>query len=199
MSIERPPEGDAKHALDGLSLALVPETDDLSADASRTVLEAVAAAAAHERVKIAHLRLVTGAPLAMAPPWTLERETALPGHGAARLYSGGQFSLATSPAGAGRALVVAAARALATHGQKATQAALEAALRAIAGPAPDLILVLGGGTTLRRAFTFEAAYAELGFLKETAAGLTPALLRAALDDFSSRDRRFGGTRKAEAK
>lgn len=57
---------------------------------------------------------------------------------------------------------------------------------------PDLVVILGPETRLPPSLVWELAYAELVFIDVGWADLAPAHLWAAIEDFSSRRRRFGG-------
>jgi undecaprenyl diphosphate synthase len=57
---------------------------------------------------------------------------------------------------------------------------------------PDLVVVLGPPTQLPPSLVWELAYAELVFVPVAWADLTADHLAGAIDDFSSRRRRFGG-------
>lgn len=57
---------------------------------------------------------------------------------------------------------------------------------------PDLVVVLGPSTQLPPSLVWELAYAELVFVDVAWASLATEHLEAAIADFSSRRRRFGG-------
>lgn len=66
--------------------------------------------------------------------------------------------------------------------------------RALFGDAgePDLVVVLGPSHCLPKSLVWELAYGELVFIDSTWAHLGSEHVRAAIDEFSSRQRRFGG-------
>ena len=76
----------------------------------------------------------------------------------------------------------------------AFESALAAALHPDGAPAPpvDLLLRTGGERRLSDFLLWESAYAELLFLDALWPDVTAETLRAALDDFAGRERRFGG-------
>lgn len=57
---------------------------------------------------------------------------------------------------------------------------------------PDLVLVLGPSTRLPPSLVWELAYGELVFCSLSLAELEAEHLRAAVDEFNHRRRRFGG-------
>lgn len=61
-------------------------------------------------------------------------------------------------------------------------------------PYPDLIIRTGGERRLSNFLLWQSAYAELFFTDELWPDWTVAGLGEALDDYASRDRRFGGVR-----
>lgn len=61
------------------------------------------------------------------------------------------------------------------------------------GPSPDLIIRTSGEKRLSNFLLWEAAYAELVFQDVLWPDYGPAHLRAALEEFWRRDRRYGGT------
>lgn len=73
-----------------------------------------------------------------------------------------------------------------------TEDRLSAALRAPAPSDPDLVVVLGSSTQMPSALVWELAYAELVFLDAPWSSLDAEHLEMAIDDFTRRDRRFGG-------
>jgi undecaprenyl diphosphate synthase len=76
----------------------------------------------------------------------------------------------------------------------AFERALAAALHPDGAPAPpvDLLVRAGGERRLSDFLLWESAYAELLFLDTLWPDVTAETLRAALDDFAGRQRRFGG-------
>jgi undecaprenyl diphosphate synthase len=99
----------------------------------------------------------------------------------------------------GRADIVDAARAIAEDaalGRLAPGGVDEAAfgryLSTAAGPPVDLIVRTSGERRLSNFLLWEAAYAELVFQDVLWPDYGPAELKAALDEFQARERRFGG-------
>jgi undecaprenyl diphosphate synthase len=66
-----------------------------------------------------------------------------------------------------------------------------------APPPVDLLIRTGGEQRLSDFLLWECAYAELRFVPTMWPDVSAADLRAAIDDFRSRDRRFGGLPAAE--
>ena len=64
-------------------------------------------------------------------------------------------------------------------------------------PDPDLIIRTGGEKRLSGYLPWQSVYAELYFTPVLFPDFTPAELDKALDDFTHRDRRFGGDPKAK--
>jgi undecaprenyl diphosphate synthase len=100
----------------------------------------------------------------------------------------------------GRWDIAQAARALAEQavaGRLAPEAIDEAALsRALAladQPEPDLFIRTGGDVRISNFLLWQLAYTELWFTETLWPDLDRATLRQALDDFASRERRFGLT------
>ncbi|MFM7046758.1 MAG: undecaprenyl diphosphate synthase family protein [Actinomycetota bacterium] len=69
---------------------------------------------------------------------------------------------------------------------------LGAAVSAPAPGEPDLVIVLGSATTLPRSLVWELAYAEIVFFDAPWRSLDAEHLEMSIDDFTRRDRRFGG-------
>ena len=59
-------------------------------------------------------------------------------------------------------------------------------------PDPDLIIRTGGDLRLSGYFPWQSVYSELYFTKTLWPDFTPAELDKALEDYSQRERRFGG-------
>lgn len=87
-------------------------------------------------------------------------------------------------------IVDAAARVASSSG--ITEDRLSAAITAPAPNEPDLVIVLGDATTMPGSLVWELAYAELVFLDAPWTALDAEHLEMAIDDFTRRDRRFGG-------
>lgn len=62
-------------------------------------------------------------------------------------------------------------------------------------PDPDLIIRTGGDQRLSGYLPWQSVYSELYFTKDLFPDFTPDKLRLALQNFSQRDRRFGGNSK----
>jgi undecaprenyl diphosphate synthase len=73
------------------------------------------------------------------------------------------------------------------------EAAFDRELATAGGPAPDLIVRTSGEKRLSNFLLWEAAYAELVFQDVLWPDYGPAHLRAAVEEFRRRDRRYGGT------
>ena len=77
-------------------------------------------------------------------------------------------------------------------GDEVNEASVAAVLYEPADSEPDLVVVLGPPTQLPPSLVWELAYAELVFLAVGWFDLESGHLAAAIADFSSRRRRFGG-------
>ncbi|MDT0507566.1 polyprenyl diphosphate synthase [Novosphingobium sp. MMS21-SN21R] len=73
-----------------------------------------------------------------------------------------------------------------------TPEAIEAELDTAALPPLDLLIRTSGEVRLSNFLLWQAAYAEMWFTQVLWPDFTPAHLREALDQFASRERRFGG-------
>ena len=73
------------------------------------------------------------------------------------------------------------------------EAAFERELSTAQAPAPDLIVRTSGEKRLSNFLLWEAAYAELVFQDVLWPDYGPAHLKAAVEEFRRRDRRYGGT------
>jgi len=73
------------------------------------------------------------------------------------------------------------------------EARFERELTSACGPPPDLIVRTSGEKRLSNFLLWEAAYAELVFQDVLWPDYGPAHLRAAVEEFRRRDRRYGGT------
>lgn len=69
---------------------------------------------------------------------------------------------------------------------------LGAAVSAPAPAEPDLVIILGSATELPQSLVWELAYAEIVFFEAPWQQLDAEHLEMAIDDFTRRDRRFGG-------
>ena len=94
-----------------------------------------------------------------------------------------------------RAELVEAARRLVADGLTADEVdedALAARLYAPDLPEPDLVIRASGEQRLSNFLLWQSAYAELVFTETLWPDFTAADLRAALDEFARRQRRYGG-------
>lgn len=91
----------------------------------------------------------------------------------------------------GKERIAAGATRVAASGE-ITEDRLAAALSAPAPNEPDLVIVLGPATQMPAALVWELAYAELVFFDADWHALDAEHLEMAIDDFTRRDRRFGG-------
>ena len=103
----------------------------------------------------------------------------------------GRCTVLIDPFGDGRERFAAAMREL-PPGSPVDEKAVAGVLYEPADVEPDLVLVLGPSTRLPPSLVWELAYGELVFLPVGLAELCPDHLRAAIDDFHGRRRRFGG-------
>ncbi len=99
----------------------------------------------------------------------------------------------------GRADIACAARAYARAAiagevspDAADEAGFERFLSTAAGPPPDLIIRTSGERRLSNFLLWEAAYAELVFQDVLWPDYGPEHLKAAMDEFLARERRYGG-------
>jgi hypothetical protein len=95
------------------------------------------------------------------------------------------------PCGDGRQRFADAMRRL-DPGDEVNEATVAAVLYEPADCEPDLVVVLGPRTQLPPSLVWELAYAELVFVEVGWSELAAGHLAAAIADFSSRRRRFGG-------
>ncbi|MBE6594494.1 MAG: di-trans,poly-cis-decaprenylcistransferase [Ruminococcaceae bacterium] len=89
-------------------------------------------------------------------------------------------------------LVTACNRLLAAGKKNVTEAELNAALYTAASPDPDLIIRTGGDLRISNFLLWQAAYAELYFTDVLWPDFGPAELDAAIAEYYTRKRRFGG-------
>ena len=75
-----------------------------------------------------------------------------------------------------------------------TEESLENELYTAGIPAPDLIIRTGGEMRLSNFLLYQAAYAELYFTKVLFPDFTPAHFDKAIEEYMSRERRYGGSR-----
>jgi undecaprenyl diphosphate synthase len=100
-------------------------------------------------------------------------------------------SVGVDPCGDGRRRFADAMNRLDPHAE-VTESAVTAALFGPAESEPDLLVILGPSTQLPPSLVWELAYAELVFVPVAWADFDSADLAAAVVDFSTRRRRFGG-------
>jgi undecaprenyl diphosphate synthase len=93
----------------------------------------------------------------------------------------------------GRWDIAQAAAKVAASGLAMTEANLDACMALAHVPAPDLIVRTGGEQRLSNFLLWQAAYAELYFSDKLWPEFDEAALDAALEDYRSRERRFGKT------
>ena len=103
----------------------------------------------------------------------------------------GACGIVVDPATDGRERFAAAMRSL-DPDQEVNEATVAGALYEPADSEPDLVLVLGPPTHLPPSLVWELAYAELVFTPIAWRDLSVDRVRAAIDDFAGRRRRFGG-------
>lgn len=77
------------------------------------------------------------------------------------------------------------------HGKRLTEKSLGRALFGDAGE-PDLVVVLGPSNRLPPALVWELAYGELVFVDTSWQSLSSSHLHEAIDEYTGRQRRFGG-------
>ena len=103
----------------------------------------------------------------------------------------GRCTVIVDPVSDGRERFAEAMRHL-PPGVTVDEKAVTAVLYEPADVEPDLVLVLGPPTRLPPSLVWELAYSELVFEPAALADLRPEHLRAAVEEFHGRRRRFGG-------
>lgn len=93
----------------------------------------------------------------------------------------------------GRWDIAQAAAKVAAKGWAMTEANLDACMALAHVPSPDFIIRTGGEQRLSNFLLWQAAYAELYFSDKLWPEFDEAALDAAIDDYHSRERRFGKT------
>ena len=93
----------------------------------------------------------------------------------------------------GRWDIAQAAAKVASRGLAKTEANLDACMALAHVPSPDLIIRTGGEQRLSNFLLWQAAYSELYFSDKLWPEFDEAALDAAIDDYQSRERRFGRT------
>jgi len=92
----------------------------------------------------------------------------------------------------GRAEIVEAARRLAESGKEVDEASFARALYSPGMPDPDLVIRTSGELRVSNFLLWQSAYAEFIFTETLWPDFGPHELRAAIEDYASRRRRFGG-------
>jgi undecaprenyl diphosphate synthase len=92
----------------------------------------------------------------------------------------------------GRAEIVEAARRLAESGEDVDEDSFARALYAPEMPDPDLVIRTSGELRVSNFLLWQSAYAEFVFTDTLWPDFGPAEFRAAIEDYASRRRRFGG-------
>jgi undecaprenyl diphosphate synthase len=92
----------------------------------------------------------------------------------------------------GRAEIVEAARRLAESGVEVDEASFARALYSPGMPDPDLVIRTSGELRVSNFLLWQSAYAEFIFTETLWPDFGPHELRAAIEDYASRRRRFGG-------
>jgi undecaprenyl diphosphate synthase len=108
----------------------------------------------------------------------------------------GRCTVIVDPMGDGRARFAEAMRRL-PAGVNVDEKSVAGALYEPADVEPDLVLILGPPTRLPPSLVWELAYGELVFLPVAFDELAAEHVASALDDFSTRRRRFGGLDDAD--
>lgn len=107
------------------------------------------------------------------------------------VLSEGGVTVIVDPTPDGKERIVRAANQVA-NASDITEDRLTAAVSAPAPHEPDLVIILGSPTQMPPSLVWELAYAELVFFDAPWHGLDAEHLEMAVDDFTRRDRRFGG-------
>ena len=92
----------------------------------------------------------------------------------------------------GRAEIVEAARRAAVSGAELDEASFEGFLYAPEMPDPDLVIRTSGEQRVSNFLLWQSAYAEYVFTETLWPDFGPEELRAAIEEYASRRRRFGG-------
>ena len=98
----------------------------------------------------------------------------------------------------GRSEIVYAAEKLAKQGIEITEKSISEAIYTAHCPDPDLIIRTGGDFRISNFLLWQAAYSELYFTDVLWPDFGPEELNAAITDFYSRKRRFGGLDKKKS-
>ena len=110
----------------------------------------------------------------------------------ARTAGNGRMTLAVALNYGSRGEIAKAARRLAQAGDTIDESAIEAALDTADLPPLDLLIRTSGEQRLSNFLLWQAAYAELLFVDTLWPDFDGEALRAALDQFAARERRYGG-------
>lgn len=105
--------------------------------------------------------------------------------------SNGPYTLAIAASYGGRSEIVHAAEMLRGKGDVIDEAAFAGALMTAGIPDPDLIIRTGGDRRISNFLLWQAAYSELFFLDTEWPALTREEFDGVLQEFESRERRFG--------
>jgi undecaprenyl diphosphate synthase len=92
----------------------------------------------------------------------------------------------------GRAEIVEAARRLAESGEEVDESSFARALYSPEMPDPDLVIRTSGELRVSNFLLWQSAYAEFIFSETLWPDFGPEEFRAAIEDYASRRRRFGG-------
>ena len=92
----------------------------------------------------------------------------------------------------GRAELVEAARRIAESGAEVDEDSFGRYLYAPEMPDPDLVIRTSGGLRVSNFLLWQSAYAEFAFIDTLWPDFGPKEFRAAIEDYASRRRRFGG-------
>jgi undecaprenyl diphosphate synthase len=112
------------------------------------------------------------------------------------VVAAGRCSVIVDPMGDGRVRFAEAMRRL-PAGVNVNEKSVAGALYEPADVEPDLVLIIGPSTRLPPSLVWELAYGELVFLPVDFEELAAEHVAAAVDDFSTRRRRFGGLDEGE--
>jgi undecaprenyl diphosphate synthase len=123
-----------------------------------------------------------------APAWLQEKMQALEASTAAQ----SRLSLWIAFDYGGRAEIVEAARRLAESGEEVDEAGFARHLYAPEMPDPDLVIRTSGERRVSNFLLWQSAYAEFVFTDTLWPDFGPDEFRAAIEDYASRRRRFGG-------
>jgi undecaprenyl diphosphate synthase len=123
-----------------------------------------------------------------APAWLEEKMQALERSTA----SESRLSLWIAFDYGGRAEIVEAARRLAESGEEVDEAGFARHLYAPTMPDPDLVIRTSGEHRVSNFLLWQSAYAEFVFTDTLWPDFGPDEFRAAIEDYASRRRRFGG-------